>query len=57
MPLRKKTYKCDKLSVYLNINNYILGVFTEKPNSKGFECNVVYIPVTTSGHTTSVTSK
>ena len=41
--------------LYLNI--YILGVFTEKPYSKILERHVVNIPITTSGHSTSVTSK
>ena len=36
---------------------YIRSVFTEKPNSKPCECNVVYFPVTTSRHATSMTSK
>ena len=36
---------------------YILGVFTEKPNNKLLERNVVYITITTSSHVTSLTSK
>ena len=36
---------------------YMLSVFTEKPYSKPFERNVFYIPITTSNHATSVTSK
>ena len=32
---------------------YILNVFTEKPNSKPLECNVVYFPIITSSHTVS----
>ena len=33
---------------------YILGVFTERPYGKPLERNVVYIPITTSGHAMSV---
>ena len=36
---------------------YVLGVFTEKSCSKPLERNVVYIPITTLSHATSVTSK
>ena len=35
---------------------YILGVFTEGPYSKPLERYVVYIPITTSSHDTSMTS-
>ena len=45
------------LVVAILLYTYILGVFTERPNSKQLEHNVVYIPITTSGHATSVTSK
>ena len=38
-------------------NIYPLDVFTEKPYSKLLERNVGYIPITTSRHVTSVTSK
>ena len=36
---------------------YILGVFAETLYSEPLECYVVYIPITTSGHKMSVTSK
>ena len=35
----------------------ILGGFTEKFNSKPLQRNVVYIPITTSSHATSMASK
>ena len=38
----------------LSVNIYILDVFTENPYSKPMECNVVYIPITSS-QATSVT--
>ena len=37
----------------LNLNIYILDVFTEKPYSKPLERNVVYIPIITLSHPTS----
>ena len=37
-------------------NIYILGVFTHMPYGKLSERNVVYIPITTSSHATSMTS-
>ena len=40
----------------LSINIYILGVSTEKPNSKPLERNVVYIPITMLSHGISVAS-
>ena len=36
---------------------YILGIVTEMFYSKSLERNVVYIPITTSNHATSVMSK
>ena len=36
---------------------YILSVFTEKPNSKPLDRDAVYIPMITSSHATSMTSK
>ena len=36
-----------------SINIYILGVFTEKPYSKLWERNVVYIQIITLSHATS----
>ena len=39
------------LDIILFLCIYILGVFTEKPYSKPLECNVIYIPITTSSHT------
>ena len=47
-------YKTAKTSIE---NIYVLGVFTEKPYSKSLDCNAVYIPITTSNHATSATSK
>ena len=41
----------------LFIDIYILGVSTEKPLNKPLERNVAYIPITTSSHATSMTSK
>ena len=41
----------------LFVSIYTFCVFTEEPFSKPLEHNIVYIPVTTSGHGTSVTSK
>ena len=49
--LRKLPNEYGDVSVMLNI--YILGVFTEKPNSKPLERNVVYIPIITLSHATS----
>ena len=46
-----------QVSQNINSNIYILCVFTEKPYSKPLERGVVYIPITTSGHATSMTSK
>ena len=47
-----------------NINAYsntliftLLLNLLKKPYSKPLECNVVYIPITISGHATSMTSK
>ena len=44
------------LALAIEILLYIHGVLTEKPNSKPYECNIVYIPISTSSHVTSVTS-
>ena len=38
------------------VDIYMLCVFTEKPYSKPLERNVVYIPITTPSHATSMTS-
>ena len=50
-------YFMERENPVLLLNIYILGIFTEKPYSKPLERNVVYIPITTSSHTTSMTSK
>ena len=42
------------MSDYLFSYIYIPSAFTVKPCSKSLHCNEVYIPVTTSSHTTSV---
>ena len=47
--------ECSLSSMQLNI--YILGEFTKKPYSKPLESHIVYIQITTSSHTTSMTSK
>ena len=49
--------KHKELLQYVNHNIYILDVFTEKPYNKALECSEVYIPITTSNHATSMTSK
>ena len=41
----------------LSLNIDILGVFAEKPYRKSLECNVVYIPITTSSCATLIKSK
>ena len=41
----------------LSNNIYIFGVSTETSYSKPLEHNVAYIPITSSSHATSVTSK
>ena len=56
-----QTYKFEMfltcLLPYVRLNIYILDGFTEKPNSKSLERNVVYTPITTSCQATSLTSK
>ena len=49
--------KCYMNKYCLNQNIYILGVLTEKPYSKSFDRNEVYIPIKASSHATSMTSK
>ena len=44
-------------SLLLMANSYILCVFTESPVIKPLERNVVYIPIITSNHARSMTSK
>ena len=47
------------IQLHINLFSYIyiLGVFTENPYGKLLESNIVYIPITTWSHATSVTSK
>ena len=42
--------------LFSSLYNYILGVFTEKPQDKSMERKVLYIPITTSSHATSLPS-
>ena len=55
----RKLKSYSKLNTFraLIMNIYNVGVFTEKPYGESLERFVVYIPVSTSSHAASVTSK
>ena len=53
---KRHVEKTNVSSKLINLNILILGVFTEKPNRKPLERNVVYIPITTPSRATSMTS-
>ena len=53
-----QTFLFERTSLILLLGNiYILCVATEKPYSTPFARNVIYIPITTLSHATSMTSK